>query len=336
VKGSQKSGRSRVDARDLNFAVIPNEPLQKLLGIGRALERGREIAPDVRKWMREVDQTTVEAALAKNDDPARGDDLRRAATRIAMQRGWAFSSALPRSPVAPAAADPDAEPPSSPLMLSADVLAMGVPTDEVVLAYVQKGELARYVEGVAAANEAFAEELRGTIDALTTARETVGSVARAWRGTDASVALAADNVVVPIRSSSKRSWVPLQIAMAAALVLGVGAYYIREQRHETAVAQALKEREAAEKNAQLEKLMKELEQQQQMMALAQQEAANAKDDADRAAAQAKLFAASEQQKKTQTNIARVKGAAAAAGAGTGNRAKAACTCQAGDPLCACL
>jgi hypothetical protein len=71
------------------------------------------------------------------------------------------------------------------------------------------------------------------------------------------------------------------------------------------------------------------------MAAAQGELANAKSDADRANAQAKLAAAQDQQRRTQANIAAVKAANPAVKPG-GNTPKAACTCQAGDPLCSCL
>jgi hypothetical protein len=55
------------------------------------------------------------------------------------------------------------------------------PSDEVIATYVNRGVLNRYVEGVAAGNEGFAEELAACIDALLDARENVGLVARRWR-----------------------------------------------------------------------------------------------------------------------------------------------------------
>lgn len=84
--------------------------------------------------------------------------------------------------------------------------------------------------------------------------------------------------------------------------------------------------------AQLDKLTNDLKQQTEAITAAQGEVASAKSEADRVVAQAKLVAAQEQQRRTQANIAALKGG----GDGRPTTPRPACTCQAGDPLCSCL
>jgi hypothetical protein len=60
-------------------------------------------------------------------------------------------------------------------------IRLTVPSDEAITRFVTRGAMRWYVEGVAAANEDFAEDLARCIDALLDARETVGLDARRWR-----------------------------------------------------------------------------------------------------------------------------------------------------------
>jgi septal ring factor EnvC (AmiA/AmiB activator) len=99
--------------------------------------------------------------------------------------------------------------------------------------------------------------------------------------------------------------------------------------------QAAQAKQIAETEAQMSKLTADLKAQQDAMEAAKSELAGAKSEAERTAAQARIAAAQEQQKKTQANIAAVRGGGPARPAG-GGTPRPACTCQAGDPLCACL
>lgn len=205
------------------------------------------------------------------------------------------------------------------------IVREAVPDDDIVLAYVMRGAMARYVEGVAAKNEDFREELLATIDGLEEAGENVSAAARAWRSPSA--------VVVPIHAAPRKRgltrWMPL--ALAAAIVLAVGGYH-HSQMQEAERIQAQKDQELAETKAELAKLQADLQAQQEMIASAQSELASAKSEADRANAQAKLAAA---QQKQSATMAAVK-ASSAAGAKPKSSAKAACNCQPGDALCSCL
>jgi hypothetical protein len=316
--------------------------LERLVGIGRDLERGRGLSMDARAWMKTVDRSAVVEAVSRAV-PSEGENVRRAVTRIAMQRGWELHSiALPPADErvkSPSEGNRVAESNGS-LALSADALASGIPDDDVVLAYVRRGDLARYVEGVAASNVGFAEELRGVIDALAEAGEMVGDAARKWRATTHSNVLKGEAVavapVVSLESARKRrTMVFVQFGLAAALILGVGFYYVNGQREKQAAVQAAKEKELADKNAELARLMRELEAQKAVINEAQAEARNAASEAERASAQAKLAAAIEEQRKTMQTVSAVRAASSGA-ASPKHNAKAACTCQAGDPLCSCL
>jgi hypothetical protein len=199
-----------------------------------------------------------------------------------------------------------------PLELPDEIVREAVPDDDIVLAYVTRGAMARFVEGVAAKNAEFREELLACIDGLEEAGESVSDAARAWRSPSA--------VVVPMPAKragiSLRRWAP--IALAAAFVLAAGGYH-HAQVQEAERIQARRDREIAETQAQLAKLQAEI-------AAAQSELATAKSDADRKSAEAKLAAARAQQ----------NAAASAAGKPKSSAAKAACNCQPGDPLCSCL
>ena len=216
---------------------------------------------------------------------------------------------------------------TAPLDLPDEIVREAVPDDDIVLAYVTRGTMARYVEGVAAKNADFREELIACIEGLEEAGETISAVARAWREPSAAV--------VPIHAMPRKNallrWWP--VAAAAAFVLVAGAYHHEQQNEREAQrVEALRREEIAAQNARLAKLMADLKEQQEAMALAQSELTNARSDADRANAQAKLAAAQEQQKATMSSVSAVKAAAGP----RSSAAKAACNCQPGDPLCSCL
>lgn len=73
------------------------------------------------------------------------------------------------------------EHPSEEIDLPPGVLSSAPLRDEDVARYVKRGALSRLVEGVAADNALFADELAACIDGLIKAREEVGFVARKWR-----------------------------------------------------------------------------------------------------------------------------------------------------------
>jgi hypothetical protein len=210
-----------------------------------------------------------------------------------------------------------------------------VPDDDIVLAYVGRGALSRYVEAVASENAAFAEELVACIDALEEAGETVDERARAWR---ANARPAAATVVTLERGAKSRVTTLALVAVAASVLLAGlgGGYAFHSSATEQARITALKDEEIRAKEAALSKLLADLKAQNDAVAMAQADAANAKSDADRLAAQAKLAQAQESARNTQASIAAVRtGGQAKAGAG-GKSPRPACTCQAGDPLCSCL
>ena len=70
---------------------------------------------------------------------------------------------------------------SADLELPEDVIRTAVPDDDIVLAYVMRGALPKYVEGVARTNDDFRAELEAVIDGLEEAGETISLKAQAWR-----------------------------------------------------------------------------------------------------------------------------------------------------------
>lgn len=225
-----------------------------------------------------------------------------------------------------------------PLELPDEIVREAVPDDDIVLAYVTRGAMARYVEGVAAKSAGFREELMACIDGLEEAGETISAAARDWRAPSAAVVSLHDGRGAGAATRTKKRspffyWAP--IALAAAFVLVAGGYHHQQAKDEEARLQrADKEREIAELNARVDKLHEDLRRQQEAIAMAQSELAMAKTDAERASAQAKLAAAQEQQRATMSSVQAAK--ATAAGRPASSRAKAACNCQPGDPLCSCL
>ena len=227
-------------------------------------------------------------------------------------------------------------PPEEQLELPDAIVRAAMPDDDIVLAYVTRGALARYVEGVAAKNAEFREELLACIEGLDEAGETISATAKAWRSDSDGVAVAVPaNVVAlaPKREPFFSSWQRWSfVAMAAAFVLGIGVHHHR-QVAETQRMEAEKARELAENQARLDQLIADMKAQQDALASAQAELANARSDQERLVASSKLAAAQTQQLATASQISAVKAGTKAAG---GTKAKAACNCQPGDPLCSCL
>ncbi|MEA2750729.1 MAG: colicin import rane protein [Myxococcales bacterium] len=143
------------------------------------------------------------------------------------------------------------------------------------------------------------------------------------------------------QDKKKKQLTYIALGIGALLILGGagGGYAFYRSGVEQARVTALKNAEIAEQKAQLDKLMADLKAQSDAIATAQAEAASAKSDADRLAAQQKLAAAQAEQNRTRANIAAVQSRPAGGGGGGGagkGTPRPACTCQAGDPLCACL
>ena len=142
-----------------------------------------------------------------------------------------------------------------------------------------------------------------------------------------------------LSQDKKKKQLTYMVAGIAALLVfgGVGGGLAwKASADKQAAIQAQQAKQIAENEAQLSKLMGDLKAQQDAMEAAKSELAGAKSEAERAAAQARLAAAQEQQKKTQANIAAVRGGGGGGKPAGGGTPRPACTCQAGDPLCACL
>jgi hypothetical protein len=141
------------------------EALEALIAFGEGLREGVEIPQPLKRWALALGQEDIVRALdhfADGAPPERAAAMRAALVRIWSANGW-DPLAVPRLPRS------DSGP-------SENVLP-----EEVVVAYVQRGALCRYVESVAAKSPAFAEELRSCIDAMNGGGTAVSDVARTWR-----------------------------------------------------------------------------------------------------------------------------------------------------------
>lgn len=133
------------------------------------------------------------------------------------------------------------------------------------------------------------------------------------------------------QDKKKKQLVYIAVGIGATLILALvgGGFALKSNMDEAARVQAAKDAEIKEKEGQLTKLMAELKAQNEAVAAAQAEASSAKTEAERQAAQAKLAAAQDAQRKTQGNISRVQ--SRPTGGGGGGPAKPKCT--PGDPMC---
>jgi colicin import membrane protein len=140
------------------------------------------------------------------------------------------------------------------------------------------------------------------------------------------------------QDKKKKQLTYIALGIGALLILGGagGGFAFYKSGQEQARVTALKNAEIAEQKAQLDKLMGDLKAQSDAIAASEAALASAKSDADRSAALAKLEVAKAEQKKTQANIANVQSRPTTGTPGGPTKPRPACTCQAGDPLCACL
>jgi len=363
---------------------IPQALRMWMRELGRA-EVEAAIAPlvdDARSWATSPDM----GARPTLQQREQAESVRRAVIRIAMQGQWSLPTltalttlgeALARCTATDSSAASNAAESAESALLDAHLdgaLAPkqatqatqatqdAVPDDDIVLAYANRGALARYVEGVAAVNADFREELAACIDALVHAEETVSDAARAWRrnvamtsnhdgASQSRVAVAADQEsrmidaitakaskpVVNLASArrARRNTLLATLSLAAAIVFGVVGFSQYASMKESARLETEKQKELSAKQAELDRLLTELKEREEAVRRAEAEAANAKSEAERSIAMARLAAAQEQQKATQASVERRATKAGGGAQKTGNP-RAACTCSAGDPLCSCL
>lgn len=388
----------RVQRWNADLPRTPSDVLDALVSIGDALRSEVELPQALRRWMRELGRAEVEAAMAPLVDDARSwatspaserpttqqreqaESVRRAVIRIAMQGQWSLPTltalttlgdALARCAASDSSAqvtraesalmDAHADEALAPKQAT-QATQDAVPDDDIVLAYANRGALARYVEGVAAVNADFREELAACIDALVHAEETVSDAARAWRrnvavpsshdgASQSRVAVAADQEsrmidaitakaskpVVTLASArrARRNTLLATLSLAAAIVFGVVGFSQYTTMKENARLETEKQKELSAKQAELDKLLAELKEREAAVRRAEAEAANAKSEAERSIAMARLAAAQEQQKATQASVER-RATTAGGGAKKAGNPRPACTCNAGDPLCSCL
>ncbi len=116
------------------------------------------------------------------------------------------------------------------------------------------------------------------------------------------------------------------------LVVAVGGgVAIKSQSDAAALESARHKSELAEKQAASDALQKKLEEQTGAVKSLESDVANAKDEAARAEALAKLNAAKNERSNTAQRLTNVSSGAAKPAA-----PRPACTCTPGDPLCSCL
>jgi colicin import membrane protein len=134
----------------------------------------------------------------------------------------------------------------------------------------------------------------------------------------------------------KRLTGQISIALVAVALIGGGvAFKIHSAKQASEARLAEELRQAQE---QVASFQRKLQEQETIVAQKQAALAAAKDEVERASAQAALDKAQKAVAETQSAIAKIApktGGAKAGGAKSGG-AKAACNCQPGDPLCSCL
>ena len=141
------------------------------------------------------------------------------------------------------------------------------------------------------------------------------------------------------QDKKKKQLTYVVVGIAALLVVGGAGtgFALYKTGKDAADEKARLEQQAREKDAQLAKLQADFKAQADAVSQAQSEAAGAKSEVEKQAALAKLAAAQRQQETTQRTIQAVRtGGGAGPVTGAKTTPKPSCTCQAGDPLCACL
>jgi colicin import membrane protein len=151
-------------------------------------------------------------------------------------------------------------------------------------------------------------------------------------------AVQAADAVVPAVPRGGSTWPLLAAAAGFLLVVGVtgGGLVIKHQQDEIAAAKAAADQQAAAAQVQLDTLMAELAAQNERVLAIQDAVQNAKDDAARAAALARLDEAKRQQLATMARATSARSAAGAAPSAAKPASRAACNCTPGDPLCSCI
>jgi hypothetical protein len=237
-----------------------------------------------------------------------------------------------RSPAMRAIDDPVSEPLTTDDEVAVAALAgETIPDDAVVTAYLYKGALARYVEGVANRNPLFFRELR--IIAEASARDALLHP-RALAFLDVAPAPASTSETAPRppppphRGRSARPWLIALCAFAALLVL---AGLAKVAIHRTPAERA----QIETRDAELRLLEDQLRAQGEAIERAQREAKEAKTDAERAEAARKLAAVTREQRATSAALAGLNAATRAPAPAT-SRPRPPCTCKPADPLCSCL
>jgi hypothetical protein len=314
-----------------------------LVAAGSEMRAGDPLPREVREWMQTISREDLARALAMQPRQAEAsENLRCAALRLCVERGW---EPLPPLPVVDEAEDVDGNDvhradDASSVPLADEAMALAAPPDEIVLGYVRTGTMALYVEGVAARNPSFAEELDACIEGLAEAGTTIGERARAFRalrgeGTSAqhpyvAEATPAGDAAFPWTRHLAR------FALAAGLLLAVGgAAVYRSKARNAEVARvhaAEQERRLTAQQEEVDRLRRELEMKRREIQQLQAETESAATEAARSAAGARLERAHAEQQTMQANLARARAKAPP----PHPSGKPECKCQPLDPMCSCL
>lgn len=142
-------------------------------------------------------------------------------------------------------------------------------------------------------------------------------------------------VIKESHGKKKITYIAVGVGVVAFLGLIGGGIALKTQSDKQALAEAAHKAEMAEYQSKLDKATKDLDAQNQAVKDLEGAVKNAKTDADRQAAEAKLLAAKEEQKKKAGQVSSVRTNGPPAGVGASKPAKP-CNCQPGDPLCSCL
>ena len=137
-------------------------------------------------------------------------------------------------------------------------------------------------------------------------------------------------VIAQDKSKKNLKFAAFGIGFVLLVVVGGGGMLIKSQSDASAVAEARHKQEIAEQKAAADALQKKLEEQTSAVKSLESDVANAKDEAARAEALAKLNAAQRAVSNTRQTLTNVSSGSKAAAP------RPACTCTPGDPLCSCL
>ncbi len=139
-------------------------------------------------------------------------------------------------------------------------------------------------------------------------------------------------VIAQDKSKKNLKFAAIGIGVVLLVALVGGGMAIKSQSDASTVAEARHKSELAEQKAAADALQRKLEEQTSAVKGLESDVANAKDEAARAEALAKLNAAKSERSNTAQRLTNVS-------SGGGSKPAAprpACTCTPGDPLCSCL